>query len=228
MVVALVTAGGVGSRFNSQIPKQFLCINDKPILVYTLEKMEKNRNIDKIIVACLDGWEDYLYELKEKYNITKLNWVAKNGKTQPESIRNCINILKSDIDDDDIVLIHAGNRPLVTDDIINNSIKTCEKLGNAVAAIKCPEVLVDVVNNTIVERKNVLRVQTPQTFKFRNLKRFYENLSAFLDVATTCDLAIRLGEKVNFIDGSANNMKITYKEDIRIFEALLDINKNFG
>ena len=220
MVVALVTAGGVGKRFGGAIPKQFLSIDDKPILVYTLEKFQKNDKIDSIIVACLDGWQGYLIELKEKYSISKLKWLAVNGDTQPASISNCVDVLEDKISDDDIVLIHAGNRPLVSDYIIDNSIETCRKCGNCVTAIKCPEVLVDVVNETIIERNNVLRIQTPQTFKYGDLKKFYKQLCNFDNVATTCDLAIRLGEKINYIDGSSTNIKITYKDDIIIFKAL--------
>lgn len=225
MVVALITAGGVGKRFGSDVPKQFLCVDNKPILVYTLEKFQNNDNIDAIIVACLDGWQEYLIELKQKYSITKLRWSVVNGETQPMSISNCVDVLSEKIDDDDIVVIHAGNRPLVTDSIINNSIEICRKKGNAVAAIKCPEVIVDVVKNSIIERKNVLRLQTPQTFKFVDLKKFYRTIYEFDDVSTTCDLAIRLGEKINYIDGSSMNMKITYREDIQLFESLLDVNK---
>lgn len=221
MVVALITAGGVGKRFGGDIPKQFLSIGDKPILVYTLEKFQNNDNIDGIIVACLDGWQDYLIELKEKYSISKLKWLAVNGNTQPASISNCVDVLKDQISSDDIVVIHAGNRPLVTDNIINNSIEICKKNGNAVAAIKCPEVIVDVVNNSIIDRNNVLRIQTPQTFKFGDLKRFYKELNTFDNIATTCDLAIRLGEKINYIDGSSTNIKITYKDDIVFFESLM-------
>lgn len=223
MVIALITAGGVGKRFGSQTPKQFLTVNDKPILAYTLEKFQQNKNIDSIIVACLDGWQEYLMEFKQKYGITKLKWLATNGDTQPMSINNCIDVLNNKIKDSDIVIIHAGNRPLVTDSIINNSIETCKKMGNAVTAINCPEVIVDTLNNDIIERKNVLRLQTPQTFVYKDLKKFYKKINEFDNVSTTCDLAIRLGEKINYIEGSSINMKITYKEDIKLFKLLLNI-----
>lgn len=223
MVVALITAGGKGTRFKSDIPKQFSEINNKPLLIYTLEKFQNNSNVDYIIVACLDEWKNYLLELKDKYNITKLKWIASNGNTQPESINNCIEVLSKNIDDEDIVMIHAGNRPLVTDEIINSSIESCEKNGHAITSIPCPEVLITKDTQNIIKRENILRVQTPQTFKLKYLIEYYNKAleNNIVDIATTCDLMIKLGEKVNFIDGSQLNIKITYPEDIIMFRALL-------
>lgn len=227
MVVALITAGGIGSRFHSDIPKQFVEINGKPLIIYTLEKFQKNKNIDKIIVSCLNGWEDFLNKLKEKYNISKLEWIAMNGTTQPESIRNCVNLLRNKISINDIIVIHAGNRPLVCDKLINNSIIECKKNGNSVTFIPCPELLISRANNNIIKRDNVIRVQTPQTFRLASLIECYDlaNKKGIKDMATTCDLMIKLGKKINFIDGSQLNIKITYPEDLVIFKALLNNDK---
>ena len=228
MNIALITAGGKGTRFNDQIPKQFLEINGKPLIIYTLEKFQNNTNIDYIIVSCLKGWDKRLVEWKEKYNISKLKWITQNGSTQPESIRNCINVLKNNISEEDIVIIHVANRPLITDDIINNSIKVCKSLGNAVTSVQCPEVLITRDTNRIINRNNILKIQTPQTFKMNDLIDVYcnSNITKIDNVATTCDLMIKLNRKVNFIEGSHLNIKITYPEDIIMFESLLESSKN--
>lgn len=227
MVVALITAGGKGTRSKLNIPKQFVEINGKPLIIYTLEKFQNNKNIDKIIVSCLKDWKDYLISLKEKYNISKLEWIAKNGNSQPESINNCLDLLKNKINKNDIIVIHAGNRPLVTNEIIDNSINTCREVGNAITSISCPEVLISKDKHEIIQRENIYRMQTPQTFKYEDLLDTYKKACEMniKDIATTCDLMIRLGKKVNFIDGSQLNIKITYPEDIIIFKGLLEYEK---
>lgn len=223
MVIALITAGGKGTRLKSDIPKQFLEINDKPLLIYTLEKFQQNCRIDAIIISCLSGWEEQLKKKIKEYRISKVKWIVKNGDSQVESINNCLNLLKKKGNKNDIIVIHAGNRPLVSEELINKSIDECILNDNAIAAISCPEVLVSKKDYKVYERKEFYRVQTPQTLKLNKLIKIYNELNnkELNDVATTCDLMIRTGEKVNFIDGSHMNIKITYPEDMKIFEAVI-------
>lgn len=223
MNVAIITAGGVGNRMESKIPKQFLKVLDKPLIVYTIEKFQENNSIDAICIACLEGYEDYFLNLKKKYQLTKIKWLCKNGNSQPGSIYNCIKTLENEITDDSIIIIHAGNRPLISKKIIDNSIYECINNGNAVTYIPCPEVIVKKSTNEIIERTDVMRIQTPQTFFLKDLVKCYSNFldKKYSNVSTTCDFMLRLGYKINFIDGEVCNFKITYPDDLKIFESII-------
>lgn len=223
MIIALVTAGGIGKRIQTAIPKQFIKIKNKPLLIYTLEKFQYNENIDSIIVACLEEWIDHLEKLLLEYNITKVKWIVKNGRTQPESIKNCINKLEKVCKKDDIIVIHAGNRPLINDEIINMTIIECKETGSGISAVSCPEVLINKDTNEIIDRESTLKIQTPQTFLYSKLKENYDKLGNFdvNEISTTSDLMIKCNEKVSFVEGSHLNFKITYPEDLKLFECLL-------
>lgn len=224
MVYAVITLGGIGSRFKSSVPKQFIEIEDKPISMYTLEKFQNNENIDKIVVACLKGYEEKIEEYKKKYNLTKLEYIVQGGRTQPESISNCIDRLENVASSEDIILVHAGNRPLVEKRIISESINICKEKGNAISYIECPEVVITKDNNEIIERTNIMRLQTPQTFMYRDIKEAYEYAKKvdFENIDTTADLMLRIDKKLNFFRGSEYNFKITFNDDLEIFKNLIN------
>lgn len=116
MTIALLTAGGVGNRMGQDIPKQFMTINEKPILVYTLEAFQNHKEIDAIAVVCLNGWEPMLQAYANQYKITKLKWIFKGGSSNQESIHNGIcGLRENGCNDSDIVIIHDGVRPLVSE-----------------------------------------------------------------------------------------------------------------
>lgn len=224
MVYAVITLGGIGSRFKSSVPKQFIEVEDKPISMYTLEKFQNNENIDKIVVACLKGYEEKIEEYKKKYNLTKLEYIVQGGRTQPESISNCIDRLENVASSEDIILVHAGNRPLVEKRIISESINICKEKGNAISYIECPEVVITKDNNEIIERTNIMRLQTPQTFLYRDIKEAYEYAKKvdFENIDTTADLMLRIDKKLNFFRGSEYNFKITFNDDLEIFKNLIN------
>lgn len=224
MVYAVITLGGIGTRFKSNVPKQFIEVEDKPISIYTLEKFQNNENIDKIIVACLKGYEKKVEEYKKKYNLTKLEYIVTGGKTQPESISNCIDRLKNVANSDDIIIVHAGNRPLVEKRIITESINICKEKRNAVSYIECPEVVVTKDSNKIIERTNIMRLQTPQTFIYNDIKEAYEYAKKinFENIDTTADLMLKINKKLNFFRGSEYNFKITFNDDLEIFKNLIN------
>lgn len=224
MVYAVITLGGIGSRFKSSVPKQFIEVEDKPISMYTLEKFQNNENIDKIVVACLKGYEEKIEEYKKKYNLTKLEYIVQGGRTQPESISNCIDRLENVASSEDIILVHAGNRPLVEKRIISESINICKEKGNAISYIECPEVVITKDNNEIIERTNIMRLQTPQTFMYRDIKEAYEYAKKvdFENIDTTADLMLRIDKKLNFFRGSEYNFKITFNDDLEIFKNLIN------
>lgn len=230
MNIALVTAGGVGSRVGHEIPKQFLSVNDKMILIYTLESLHRNENIDKIIVACLDGWEKILASHIKQYNLNKVEWIVKGGDSGQESITNCLLELKSYVKDDDLIIIHDGNRPLVDDLIINESIRICKKYGNAVAAIPVVEAIFDIkgekenpYSGDYYDRSKLVRTQTPHTFRYEELYKGYEEIKKInVEAVAACTVMTELGRKVFFSPGSELNFKITTREDLDIFKALIN------
>ena len=127
--IALIIAGGVGNRMHQDIPKQFLNVNNKPIIIYTLEAFQKHPNIDAIEVVCLKGWHDILRAYAKQFGITKLENIVSGGETGLQSIRNGLkDIAKRYHDDDDIVLIHDAIRPMVSQDIISDNIRVCREL----------------------------------------------------------------------------------------------------
>lgn len=234
MNIALLTAGGSGTRMLQSIPKQFITINDKPIIIYTMEVFEKHPAIDKIIVACKEGWENILESYAKQFKISKLDRVVCGGKTGHESIRNMLNYASEKYNDDDIVLVHDGNRPMLSADIISNSISVCEQKGCAIAEIPCNDALLYIDDNMSstkqISRDLLVRTQTPHTFKLKDLLEMHieAEKKGINNSVASCTLAIELGRKVYFTPGSEKNIKITVPEDIEIFKALLKNQKQIG
>ena len=140
-VIALLTAAGVGSRMKQDIPKQFLHIENKPLIIYTLEVFQAHPSIDSIIVVCLDGWQNILKAYADQFNIDKLEYIVSGGRTGQESIKKGIDELKKYYPEDSIVLVHDGNRGLVSQEIISDALSTYFQKGSAVAAIPCNEAI---------------------------------------------------------------------------------------
>lgn len=229
MNIALITAGGIGSRMNQEIPKQFLHVNNKPIIIYTLEAFEKNPNIDAIIVAVLKNWENFLWAYAKQYHITKLKWVVVGGRSGHESIHNCLAKLNSEhVPNDSVIMIHDGNRPLISQDIIADSLATYEKYGSAVAAIPCVEVVFrsqdKISSNEYLDRDELFRTQTPHTYSLKTLLDAHEKWreANLPEMPATCALMNSLGEKIYFSKGSEKNLKITTMDDLDIFKALIN------
>lgn len=232
MNVVVLTAGGIGSRMNNNIPKQFLTVDNKPIIIYTLEAFQSHPNIDMIIVSCLAGWEQILWAYATQYGITKLKFVVQGGKTGQESITNALNKLKEVCSDNDIVMVHDGNRPLVSNMIISDSLATCVNKGNAVAQIPCTEALITTndqeTSEKLLNRDAVKRTQTPHTFRFGKLYNAYSEMIRLgeTEVVAPCAVMMKLGEKINFSNGAEDNFKITTQTDLKIFEALINYETN--
>lgn len=227
MNIALLIAGGVGSRMNQNIPKQFMEVFEKPVIVYTLEKFEKHPSIDIIAVACLEGWENVLESYVEKYSIKKLKHIIKAGSTGQESIKNGLFALKEMYSKEDYIVIHDANRPMVSGDIISDCLVVAKEKGNAIACIPCQEAMLEtsdmVSSNSSYPRANLKRTQTPHCFKLNDIVQIH-NKAKELDITNSiasCTLAIETGETVYFSQGSEKNIKITTQDDIDIFKALL-------
>ena len=229
MNIALLTAGGTGQRMHNEIPKQFLNINDKPVIMYALEAFQTHPNIDGIVIACLEGWECILSAYCRQYHITKLENIVVGGKTGQESIYNGVRDIASRHDPQDLILVHDGDRPLVSHDIISDSIRVAQKCGNAVAAIPCTEAIL-ITHDGIesceqVPRSEARRTQTPHTTSIKTLLDAHEKAlkMGITSSIATCTLLIELGGIVYYSLGSEKNIKITTSEDLEIFRALLAV-----
>ena len=226
--IALIIAGGVGARMHQDIPKQFINVKDKPIIVYTMEAFQNHPNIDAIEVVCLEGWHDILRAYAKQFNITKLENIVNGGATGQDSIRNGLyDIAMRYKDDDDIVLIHDSIRPMVSADIISDNIRVCRKYGNATTVIPCTSVMLKtddgLVSNDQIPRDNLKITQTPQAFFLNELLEVHEKAIKMdlLPSIASCALYVEMGKKVYLSMGSEKNIKITTQEDIEIFTSLL-------
>ncbi len=227
MNIALIIAGGIGARMQAAIPKQFLTVNDKPIIAYTMEKFEKHPAIDVIAVVCLDGWDNILTSYAKQYKITKLKHIIPAGSVGQESIKNGITELAKHYDENDIVLIHDAIRPNLSEDIISECIAVTKQKGNAIVCIPCQEAMLEVFDKdsstSSYPRDRLKRTQTPQGFILKNIVQAHKKAAdlGITNSIASCTLMIEVGEKVYFSTGSEKNIKLTTPEDIDIFKALL-------
>ena len=228
MVVALLTAAGTGARMGQDIPKQFIHVDNKPIIVHTMEAFQRHPSIDAILVVTLPSWKDVLKAYAKQFNINKLKWVAEGGATGQESIRNGLLLLEKKVPADTIVMIHDGNRCMVSDEIISSSLATYAHYGSAVAAIPCVEAVFrsenEGISSTIsIPREQLFRTQTPHTYSLEKLLWAHRQAAekGISATAASCVLMQQLGEPVYFSKGSEKNLKITTLDDMMIFEALL-------
>lgn len=228
MITALLTAAGTGTRMGQDIPKQFLHVNNKPVIIYTMEVFERDPNIDAIVVVTLDAWVEVLSTYAKQYGITKLKTIVKGGDTGQESIRNGIQAILDFAQPDSTVLIHDGNRPLVTSEIIASGLATFKAYGSAVAAIPTVEAVFSsedgLQSEQSLPRELLYRTQTPHIYKLSDvLEAHKEALEKNIEnSAATCVLMNQLGKKVYFSKGAEVNLKITTVEDLLIFKALLN------
>lgn len=236
MNVALIIAGGNGRRTHQDIPKQFINVHDKPIIIYTLESFEKHPDIDAIEVVCLEGWQEILKAYAKQFSITKLKWIVSGGTTAQESIRNGVFNLRGKCEPDDIIIIHDGIRPLVEEAVISDVIVKCRLYGNAVSSLPYNEqiFIIEDENSTkkYIPREKLRRVQTPQAYRYSKLLWGYEeafsNNIGTSGSSYTNTMMVDLGETLYFAAGSDKNIKITTLDDIEMFKGLIYIKeKNF-
>ena len=179
MNIAIIIAGGSGSRMGQDIPKQFINVYDKPVLIYTLESFQRHPQIDAIEVVCLDGWHDILWAYARQFNIDKLKWVVSGGKTGQESIRNGVYNLEDKAAPDDIIIVHDGIRPLVESSVLTDVISKCRQYGNAVTSLPYNEQIFVVASDdettttSFIPRETLRRVSTPQAYRFDLLDEKY-------------------------------------------------------
>lgn len=227
-VIAIVIAGGVGNRMGQDIPKQFINVNDKPIIIYTLEAFEKHPKVEAIEVVCLDGWHDVLRAYAKQYKITKLKWIVSGGSTGQESIRNGVYNLEKECNEDDVIIIHDGIRPLIDEEVLSDVIIKCKQYGNAVTSLPYNEQIFiktdEQTTNAYIPRETLRRVSTPQAYKYGKLNWAYheafEKEIGIYGSSYTNTMMVDLGETLYFAAGSDKNIKLTTKDDLEMFKAL--------
>lgn len=229
MKVAIVIAGGVGTRTQQNIPKQFINVCDKPIIIYTLEQFQKHDEIDAIEAVCLQGWETILEAYAQQFGIAKLRWIVPGGVNTQESIYNGLRNLEGKCKKDDIVIIHDGIRPMVENLVISSCIEVCEKYGNGISALPVYEQIFkrkdEVSTDEYIRRDDYCILQTPQAYYFDHITECYRkgfDMGVGIGASSYANtLMTDLGYRLYFSMGSTKNIKITTKEDIEIFRAML-------
>ena len=177
MNIALIIAGGSGQRLGQDIPKQFINVYDKPVVIYTLESFQRHPQIDAIELVCIDGWHDVVRAYAKQFNIDKLQWIVSGGSTAQESIRDGVYNLDGKCSAEDIIIIHDGIRPLVDDSVLSDVIIKCKQYGNAVTALPYNEQIFvaddDKSTTHYIPRETLRRVATPQAYQYGNLSKAY-------------------------------------------------------
>ena len=236
MNVAVIIAGGSGQRMGQNIPKQFLNVYDKPVIIYTLEGFQRHPEIDAIEVVCIDGWHDMLRAYANQFGITKLKWVVSGGNSAQESIRNGIYNLRDVCKEDDIIIIHDGIRPMVDEFVLSDILVVCKKYGNGVTSLPYNEQIfvVDEENPATtlqyIPRETLRRVSTPQAYRYDKIlwayKKAFKEQIGIQNATYANTLMVELGERLYFAAGSEKNIKLTTKDDFEMFKAYIKMEKD--
>ena len=216
------------------IPKQFMHVDDCPIIVHTLLAFERHPDIHGIAVVCLDGWQTVLRSYANQFSVTKLKWIFKGGESGMESIHNGIYGLREEgCQGEDLVLIHDAVRPLLSQDIISSNIAICQKYGYAITGIRCREAILESEDGfsttKSIPRDKLIRTQTPQTFRLRNIIEAHEEAAGrgIENSVASCTLMAELGgREMHIVPGSEKNIKVTTVEDLEILKALMHTQKD--
>ncbi|MGH4038121.1 MAG: IspD/TarI family cytidylyltransferase [Sphaerochaeta sp.] len=235
MNMALIFAGGVGSRMNSKAkPKQFLEMNKKPIIIHTLEHFENNPEIDGIVVVCIESWIDYLKDLLYKFRIEKVMKIVPGGETGQLSIYNGLIAIESLVnkEEDNIVLIHDGVRPLIDSQLISDNIACVKKHGSSITTAIVKETFILTNKEGLVEsvanRDRSRVAKAPQSFYLKDILKAHErarqdNITNFID---SCTMMRHYGKSLYTLDGPSENIKITTPEDFYTMRVLLEAQEN--
>lgn len=233
MNYAVIFAGGTGKRMNSKTcPKQFLKLHGKEIIIYTLEHFENHPEIDGISVVCIEEWIDYLKKLVNKYQLKKVKWISPGGNTGQESIYNGLDAMRNQIEEDSVVLIHDGVRPLIDQDLITENIKIVREKGCAVTVVPAIETIMLMDNEgTIaksIDRSRCRVVRAPQSFIYKELLQAHDKarkagINNIIDSATMMTLE---GYQLYPVNGKPENIKITTPSDYYTFRAIVEAEEN--
>lgn len=231
MNTAIIIAGGSGTRMGEAIPKQFIEVCGKPVLVYTLESFQRHPQVDAIGVVCIEGWEQRVQDDARRFGISKLRWIVPGGATGQESIRNGVFHLEGSAAPDDIVIVHDGIRPLVDPAVLTDVIRQAQRFGNAVTSMPYNEQIFVVseddpsTTTRYIPRETLRRVATPQAYRFDLLDgKYHEAFEKGIGIygsSYTNTMMVQLGVRLHFAAGSDKNIKLTTKDDLDLFKGYL-------
>lgn len=231
MNIAVILAGGTGSRMGIvDMPKQFIEIYSKPVIVHTIESFEINDNIDAICVVCIKEWQNNLKIWLKEYDIRKVRWIADAGDSRQRSSLNALDAIKNDCTDDDIVVIHDAARPLVSQRIINENIEKVKEYGACDTVVPAHDTIIRSVDGEYLEsipaRKELYMGQTPQSFTYGIIRKSYDDYYALPEdkrpvMTDDCGLVLNSGIKIGMAMGDKINMKLTTMEDLLLIKSLI-------
>ena len=224
----ILVAGGVGSRMGSPIPKQFLYVKDKPVIIHTLEKFEACPLIDRIYIACVAGWEETLAAHLEKFSITKARGrILPGGKTRLDSIFQVLKAIQGEVAPGDLVVTYDANRPIIGEKMIIDNLEKCREADGAIATHRCTETMykinADASLITASENRDTLSIGTgPETTAFMNALKLCEEKSRDPLTNTLGELMLAAGQKVARSFSDPRCIKLTTPEDMDFFQAYLE------
>ena len=233
MNIVIIIAGGVGNRLGASIPKQFVEVLGKPVIAYTMEHFQNHSEIDAIELVCVEGYQEHLKGIVDKYGITKVIKIVKGGSEYERSIMNGVSGLEGIAKPDDIVMIHWSASPFLNAEMISDNIRVCKEKGNAITASY--SYLLYGSNDgdcamKAINRESFMTLSAPQSFLYKNMVDLYKqvdekNLFETIDEHHTTVFMAELGIPLYFSKGSHANIKITTKEDLDLFRGYLLNNK---
>lgn len=232
--IVVIFAGGSGARMGSGIPKQFIEVEGKPIIIHTLDLFEDHPHIDSIYVACKEEYISKLEKLVQRFMVTKLRRIVPGGMTGQQSIYNGLKAAFDDEEGDNTVLIHDGVRPCITPEIIDENIKAVGEYGSAVTCTKFFETpVMSRDGHTVSElpdRKDFYTAQAPQSFRLGDVIAAHEKQMredpGYEGIIDTCTLMMKFGKEIHMVEGNRGNIKVTTPEDLYIFRAMLEYQEN--
>lgn len=235
MNIAVIFAGGVGQRMHSKDkPKQFLSVLGKPIIVHTIEIFEKSKDIEKIIVVCVEDWIDYMQDLQYRYRLDKIAAIVSGGETGQLSIYNGIKKAAELFGiEDNIVLIHDGVRPLISTELIESNVQSVRKYGSAISCAFTQETFIitgedGIGIKNIPERKLSMCAKAPQSFRLEDILSAHEwaiNNQIYNSI-DSCTLMHMFGKNLSIVECGNDNIKITTSDDFYVFRAIYDAREN--
>lgn len=231
MNIAVILAGGSGTRMGSDIPKQFIDIYGKPMIIHTIESFDVNSNIDKIVIACKEEWQEDLKIWIRKFGLNKVKYIVSGGATRQESVYNSIRALDGVCTGDDILVIHDAARPLISQRIINENIEGAKEYGAVDTVIPSADTIVRSLDgktiNNVPVRSELYLGQTPQSFKYDLIKSAHEASieNSTSDATDDCQLILGINKNVHLVNGDKLNFKITTFEDLLLLKSVIKISK---
>ena len=236
MNYGLILAGGVGQRMRrTGMPKQFLEVFGKPIIIYTLQKFEYCENIDAVVIVCHSSWKDYMESMLQRYGLKKIKAVVSGGKDRQESVLNGLKYIQANgALDEDVIVTHDGVRPLIQENILSENIRVAMKYGNAMTVRPVIESVVitdkdEVRFEDFKKRDDTYSLTAPQSFKLGVLTQAYKDIEGKDTPIPLLDSALvftYLGNKIHIIKENNNNIKVTTPEDYYILKAMLELEEN--